>query len=191
MTDPVSLLRVPVLDLRSGESVLDDEAAHYVVRVRRLCAGDRFVAFDPSARVESDAEVTSTSREVTCRFGSLRVAQGVPRREVTLIQGIGKGEKPERVVRDATALGVSRVILVESARTVARVIGGGDRGVIALHTVAEAYSSDCCSKCGGPWQGFTSQTSPAQDPQAAFRGTGVTPYEEPTANNLGPDAAGR
>ena len=59
------------------------------------------------------------------------------------------------------------------------------------HTVAEAYSSDRCPKCGGPWQGFTSQTSPAQDPQAAFRGTGVTPYEEPTANNLGPGAAGR
>ncbi|GEM_PF-2758534 len=54
-------------------------------------------------------------------------------------------------------------------------------------TVGEAYSSDRCPKCGGPWYGFTSATTPEQDPEAAFRGTGVTPDKGPTANNLGPE----
>ncbi len=56
------------------------------------------------------------------------------------------------------------------------------------HAVDDAYVHDRCPKCGGPWHGFTSSTSAAQVPEAAFRGTGVLPNPGPTANNLGPGA---
>ena len=56
------------------------------------------------------------------------------------------------------------------------------------HLVADAYASDRCPRCDGPWHGFTSQTSSAQEPEAAFRHSGVNPDLGPTANNLGPTA---
>ncbi|MSQ08718.1 MAG: hypothetical protein EXR44_05400 [Dehalococcoidia bacterium] len=53
------------------------------------------------------------------------------------------------------------------------------------HAISDAYVSDHCPKCGGTWQAFTSITSSAQTPEAAFK-HGVKPQGGPTANNLGP-----
>lgn len=52
------------------------------------------------------------------------------------------------------------------------------------HTVSDAYVSDRCPKCGGAWQAFTSTTTSAQSPEAAFK-HGVKAQSGPTANNLG------
>jgi 16S rRNA (uracil1498-N3)-methyltransferase len=110
--------------LEPGDLVLEDATARYVVRVHRLRAGDRFIAFDPEARVEADVEIVSTGRSVRCRVEPLRAAPRVLRSGVTLLQSLGKGDKPEQVIRDATALGVERIVLVESRRAVVHL---GDR----------------------------------------------------------------
>ncbi len=54
------------------------------------------------------------------------------------------------------------------------------------HTTSDAYKTDRCPKCDGPWQGFTSESSPAQDPDAAFKSGAIRKHAGPTANNLGP-----
>jgi 16S rRNA (uracil1498-N3)-methyltransferase len=119
-----SRLRVPLASLVPGDFVLEREAAHYVTRVHRLSAGDVFLAFDPGARIEADITIVSAAREVRCRAGEVRPASGVADSHVTLIQALGKSDKPERVIRDATALGVERVVFCVSRRTVVR---PGDR----------------------------------------------------------------
>ena len=43
------------------------------------------------------------------------------RSQITLLQGIGKGDKAERVIRDATQLGAEHIVLVQSERSVPRV----------------------------------------------------------------------
>jgi 16S rRNA (uracil1498-N3)-methyltransferase len=100
--------------------VLGEATARYVARVHRLGPGDRFVAFDPEARSEADATVVSVGRSVRCEVGAVRASSSVAATGLTLLQAVGKGDKPEQVIRDATALGADRVVLVATNRSVVR-----------------------------------------------------------------------
>lgn len=112
-------MRVWVADLSAGERRLDPDASKYVARVHRLGPGDRFVAFDPEARLEADAVIVRVDgRSVAVALSEPRQAQALAAIEVTLLQGIGKGDKLDRVVRDATALGAARIVGVETERSV-------------------------------------------------------------------------
>jgi 16S rRNA (uracil1498-N3)-methyltransferase len=111
-------LRVPLAALRAGERVLPEAEARYVTRVHRLGVGDVFVAFDPEERLEADVELVHVGRDVVGRLGEPRAARRTARTPVTLLQALGKSDKPERVLRDATALGVEAVVFVETARSV-------------------------------------------------------------------------
>jgi 16S rRNA (uracil1498-N3)-methyltransferase len=113
----MSRLRVPVDGLGPGPRKLDEQAAHYVVRVHRLRAGDGFVAFDPSERTEADASILqSAPRTVVCEIGPLRAATLLAETPIVLLQGVPKGETLDQIVRDATELGATRIVPVVCAR---------------------------------------------------------------------------
>jgi len=110
-------LRVPVEGLREGPFELDPAASRYVSRVNRLAAGDRFVAFDPDARLEAEARVVRVGRRaVVCELAAPRAAALIAKRPLWLLQGLCKGERFDQVVRDATALGVTDIVPVGLAR---------------------------------------------------------------------------
>jgi 16S rRNA (uracil1498-N3)-methyltransferase len=109
-------LRVPMADLLPGERTLDAEQAKYVARVHRLRAGDTFVAFDPTRALECDAEVLDEKR---VRLGATRAARAATR-AITWIHGCPKGDKADAIVRDATELGATRIIFVQTARSVSK-----------------------------------------------------------------------
>jgi 16S rRNA (uracil1498-N3)-methyltransferase len=117
----MKVLRVPLDALVEGLRPLPADAAAYVTRVHRLGPGDPLVVFDPDRAVEADAEIAAADRRaVTLRVGPPRPAALRPARPVTLLQGVGKGDKLDAVVRDATELGVTRVVPVLCERSVAR-----------------------------------------------------------------------
>ncbi|HYO95615.1 MAG TPA: RsmE family RNA methyltransferase [Polyangiaceae bacterium] len=114
-------LRVYVAGLRAGERQLDGEASHYLSRVHRSAAGTPFTAFDPEAALEASGLVTRIERgRVHCLIESPRPASNVGVLPVTLLQCAGKGDKLEEVIRAATALGVRRIAIAVSERSVAR-----------------------------------------------------------------------
>lgn len=130
-------LRVALDGLVDGERSLDGDAAHYVSRVHRLAAGDAFVAFDPSARLEADATVLAvTRREVRCRLDTPRPARLLGMPGVTLLACATKGDKLDEVIRAATALGASAVSVVESDRSVPELGNGGSRRFARFRTIA-------------------------------------------------------
>lgn len=110
------MIRVPMADLAPGERALDAEQSRYVARVHRLRAGDRFVAFNPSRALECDAEVIDEDR---VRLGDVRPARAASR-AITWIHGCPKGDKADAIVRDATELGATRIVFVQTARAVAK-----------------------------------------------------------------------
>jgi len=103
---------------------LDRETSRYVTRVLRLMVGATFVAFDPEARTEALCEVVSIGKDQARVVASeLSPATSVAQRAVTLIQCVGKGDKLDAVVRDATELGATEVLAATSARSVATKAG--------------------------------------------------------------------
>ncbi len=106
--------------------VLEGAVAHYALRVRRVTVGDRLVVFDPQRAIEADADVREAGRDrALLELRDVRPASVVPRRRVTLIQSVGKGDKLDAVVRDATELGATRIAPAIAARSVARREGPG------------------------------------------------------------------
>src|SRR5690606_9812486 len=104
-------LRVAVETLAAGRRRLEREPSHYLIRVHRLRAGARFVAFDPLARLEAEGTLLEVATgEAVCELDAPRPARHLPPLRVTLIQAVTKGDKLARVVRDATALGVTGIV---------------------------------------------------------------------------------
>jgi 16S rRNA (uracil1498-N3)-methyltransferase len=114
-------LRLPLDALAPGPRALPPDAATYVARVHRLGSGDRLLLFDPDLAVEADAEIAEAGkRAVVVHVGAVRPAGRRPAREVTLIQGTGKGDKLDAIVRDATELGATRIVPAICERSVVR-----------------------------------------------------------------------
>jgi 16S rRNA (uracil1498-N3)-methyltransferase len=112
-------VRAPIADLSPGERTLDPATGHYLARVLRLGQGDPFVAFDPKRGVEADATIApAVGDAVLVRIGPLRDA-GV-RAEVTWIHGMAKGDKLDAIVRDATELGATRIVIAATSRAVVK-----------------------------------------------------------------------
>jgi 16S rRNA (uracil1498-N3)-methyltransferase len=113
--------RVPIGGLGSGERRLEGQLGHYVGRVLRARAGDGFVAFDPDSGAEADATVLEIQAStVVVRIGALRKGADRAIAGLILVQGLAKGDKCDAIVRDATELGVNRVIVTATNRSVVR-----------------------------------------------------------------------
>lgn len=108
------MIRAPIPGL---DTALSAETSRYLVRVLRLRTGDRFVAFDPEAKTEADATLVD---ERTITIENVRPASVVAEREVVLVYCLAKGDKVDDVVRDATELGASRVIIARASRSVVK-----------------------------------------------------------------------
>lgn len=110
--------RAPLHPLQAGELQLPKELGSYLVKVLRLRAGDQLTLFDPEAGLEADAELVRDVPAVA-RVGEPRPVGRSGLREVSLLQGLAKGDKPEQVLRAVVALGATSVTFVRTERSVA------------------------------------------------------------------------
>ena len=138
------MLRVPVSELSVGEIILDSRASRYVARVHRREVGDELLLFEPVLAREAVATVLAVAREgVRCRVDAIRNASVRAGRSVTLVQGIGKGDKLDSVVRDATELGATRIIAAETARGQVKLAGGAEQRMRRLGRIAAEAARQC------------------------------------------------
>lgn len=115
------MTRAPIPHLAPGERRLEGAVARYLARVLRLRAGDPFVAFDPANGCEASAVTVWADHDtIAVRFGALREGTVRARRDLTWIQGLPKGDKCDAIVRDATELEATRIIVATTKRSVVR-----------------------------------------------------------------------
>ena len=97
----------------------DRDESHHLTHVLRLRPGDTVVASDGSGR---DYTVRLDRLGDSVTGAVLRVAERTAESPlaVTLLQGVAKGDRMERIVRAATELGVARVCPALTERTVVR-----------------------------------------------------------------------
>jgi 16S rRNA (uracil1498-N3)-methyltransferase len=113
--------RIPIVGLSPGERCLQGAVGHYLARVLRLRAGDAFIAFDPKTGREGDARTVRVERgSVVVRIAELRQGAAIVRRGLTWVQAIAKGDKCDAIVRDATELGATHVVVAAAERSVVR-----------------------------------------------------------------------
>jgi 16S rRNA (uracil1498-N3)-methyltransferase len=114
--------RAPVPGLASGDTRLDASVSRYLSRVLRLRAGDTFVAFDPATGREADVLVRGVNAgAVSVTFGPAREPEARSASvRVTWVQGLPKATKCDAIVRDATELGVARIVIAATRRAVVK-----------------------------------------------------------------------
>jgi 16S rRNA (uracil1498-N3)-methyltransferase len=137
----MTILRVPGEALAEGSRLLPKETTKYLIDVRRLEAGARFVLFDPEARIECDATLERAGKDASARLGPPRPSTALPLREATIIQCVGKADKLDSVVRDATELGATAILPAISERSVAK--RESESAMLRLKRVAVEAARQC------------------------------------------------
>lgn len=108
-------MRVPriYLDqaLHSGaELALDKAAAHYLVSVLRLRAGDALIAFNGSGGEYTALLQMATNKQATIKVGSHNLGVKPSPVQLTLAIGLSRGERMDWVIQKAVELGVNEVV---------------------------------------------------------------------------------
>ncbi|MFZ3136167.1 MAG: 16S rRNA (uracil(1498)-N(3))-methyltransferase [Thermodesulfovibrionales bacterium] len=96
---------------------ITDEKAHYLASVLRCGKGDCLIIFDGKGNCFRTTIVTADKREVVAE-----VAEKIPCNlesdlNITLVQGLLKGEKMDMVVQKTTELGVKEILPVITGRS--------------------------------------------------------------------------
>lgn len=111
-------LRLPLEALAAGERLLDEASAKYLVRVHRRAVGDPFVAFDPQARLQCHGHIHDIrGRSVQVVLQAPQPAQHIPAHALGLLLGLPKPAQLDTVVRAASELGVTQLLLVAGVRS--------------------------------------------------------------------------
>lgn len=113
-----------VPELIDGDMVkLDDATARQITKVLRLREGDRICLLDGRGNLH-DAQIESTAKgNTTAHILSTSLCQNEPKLDFTLAICIPKGDKLELIVQKCVELGISKIVVVQSERTVTRLDG--------------------------------------------------------------------
>lgn len=121
----MSVLRVPLSGLVPGHLALPFDVGRYVTRVHRLGPGDAIVVFDPEAALEARATIDSLrGKDVWVAVEAPHAPTIVPRRKIHVVQALGKGDKPDATVRDATELGATAYFPAITASAIVQISAG-------------------------------------------------------------------
>jgi 16S rRNA (uracil1498-N3)-methyltransferase len=132
--------------LLSGKRVkLEGSAASHITRVLRLRVGDALILFD-GAGGEYEASIDKAhGGEVIVAVGAQQAIERESPLELTLAQGVSRGERMDLVVQKATELGVSHLVPVLTERSIVRLSAQqSDRKVNHWRAIVVA----ACEQCG-------------------------------------------
>jgi 16S rRNA (uracil1498-N3)-methyltransferase len=128
---------VAALPPEGGEVVLSDDSARHLTRVLRLGAGDRLELTDGRGGV-AEAVLEGVGPDGRLRARAKPARREAPRPEVVLLLAVLKGPAMDDAVRMATEAGMTRLVPVETARSVPR----GTRPDRWIR-IAEAAAAQC------------------------------------------------
>jgi 16S rRNA (uracil1498-N3)-methyltransferase len=100
-----------------NEVLLPEQAGEHVARVLRMDRGHPLILFNGDGS-ECDARLASLGkRAVTAQVLAIRSAVRESPLQLTLAQGVARGEKMDWILQKATELGVARIVPLVTERT--------------------------------------------------------------------------
>jgi len=131
--------------LVSGKGVgLSEQAGLHLSRVLRLEAGTPITLFDGSGG-EYAGTLERDGKKFWARVGEHHPVERESALDITLLQGVARGERMDLIVQKATELGVTRIVPVLAERTVVKV-DAKQRERKLEHWQAVAIAA--CEQCG-------------------------------------------
>jgi 16S rRNA (uracil1498-N3)-methyltransferase len=132
--------------LATGErAAIGGDAANHIARVLRLRAGDPLTLFDGRGG-EYEARIEALQgAKVVAEIGEHRPVERESALQITLLQGIARGDRMDTIVQKATELGVTRIVPVITERSVVK---------LAPHTAHRKHAHwlgiavAACEQCG-------------------------------------------
>jgi 16S rRNA (uracil1498-N3)-methyltransferase len=140
------LTRVYVEDrLVSGKGVgIPEQSGLHLTRVLRLDAGAPVILFDGTGG-EYAATLERDGKKIWARVGAFTAGERESPLDITLLQGIARGERMDLIVQKATELGISRIVPVLAERSVVKA-DAKQRERKREHWQAIAIAA--CEQCG-------------------------------------------
>ena len=106
--------------IRGDRVTFEAAAAHHLGRVLRAAVGDVVQAVDPAGALLAVRLTVIAARRAEGLIVSRAPLPTESPLDLTLAQGVPKGDKMDGIIRMATELGVTRVVPLLTARTVVR-----------------------------------------------------------------------
>lgn len=133
-------------DLQAGQRLtVDGSAGNHIVRVLRSRVGDQLTVFNGRGG-EHGAAIDEIRRDtVLLNVLEHRAAERESTFDLTLAQGISRGERMDWVVQKATELGVTRIVPVFTERSVVH-LDASQAAKKVLHWRGIAIAA--CEQCG-------------------------------------------
>ena len=126
------------------KAVISAGEAHHIKNVLRLGLGTEITLLDGKGNF-LDASIENISgAEVHCKVLACRQARGEPPLQVTLIQGLAKGDRMDTVVQKSTELGVAEIWPVFCKRSIQKLEGAKkDSRVQRWQRIAVSAAKQC------------------------------------------------
>lgn len=132
--------------LAPGErTLITGDAANHISRVLRLRPNDPVVLFDGRGGEYAAKLAEVQGAKVLAEIGEHRAVERESKLDITLLQGIARGDRMDIIVQKSTELGVTRIVPVITERSVVK---------LAPHTAHKkhahwlAIAIAACEQCG-------------------------------------------
>jgi len=143
MTAPRFFIPGPLVS--GSNSLLPETASHHAARVLRLRVGDAVTLFNGEGGEFAATISTLGKRDVEVNVGAHTATERESPLAVTLVQAVSSGERMDHTIQKAVELGVTRIVPVQSERSVTRLKGERARKRVA-HWQQIVISA--CEQCG-------------------------------------------
>ncbi|HEU4778280.1 MAG TPA: 16S rRNA (uracil(1498)-N(3))-methyltransferase [Steroidobacteraceae bacterium] len=141
----VTRIHVPGALVAGGEIVLPAQAGEHLTRVLRLEAGAALTLFNGEGGEFAATLAPAIGKKTIARVLRYDAVERESPLDVTLLQGVARGERMDLIVQKSTELGVTRIVPVLTERSVVK-LDAKQRERKREHWQAIAISA--CEQCG-------------------------------------------
>jgi 16S rRNA (uracil1498-N3)-methyltransferase len=153
-----------------AEIVLSAQAGEHLTRVLRLPPGAPFTLFNGAGGEFSAALKPSAGKNVAAHVLAQTAVERESPLQITLLQGIARGERMDFIVQKATELGVTRIVPFLAERSVVK-LDAKQRVRKQEHWQAIAISA--CEQCGRNRVPEVGEPAPLGDAVSALAADGL------------------
>lgn len=118
---------LPSQGIEDEKAVISGADFRHMVKALRLGVGDEVTLFGEDSREFYGVISSVGSRELTVDITGSRLISADPVIDITILQGLPKGEKMDYIVEKATELGAARIVPVVTERSQVRKTGKHQR----------------------------------------------------------------